>query len=132
MIAYEDLLTTPFVAGGRDARRGLDCYGLVLELHRRLGIDTPDPFAIVSLAEAEAQANALWEQADQIWVAVAPVDRIAGDVLVQRAPHHPLGHCAVYLDEQHVLDTGRKTGPRCLPWSRVRSSVIRILRRRAT
>lgn len=38
---YEDLLGVPFKVHGRD-KRGMDCYGLVLECLRREGKSLPD------------------------------------------------------------------------------------------
>lgn len=38
---WEDLLTVPYKAHGRDTR-GFDCYGLVLECCRRCGNPIPD------------------------------------------------------------------------------------------
>jgi cell wall-associated NlpC family hydrolase len=40
-IYYEDLLTVPFKKGGRDLK-GLDCYGLCIELCRRNKKTLPD------------------------------------------------------------------------------------------
>lgn len=38
---YIDLLGAPFVYGGRSVKEGFDCYGLVMELYRRRGIQLP-------------------------------------------------------------------------------------------
>lgn len=38
---YEDLLGLPFERGARGPDE-YDCYGLIIELHRRLGIELPD------------------------------------------------------------------------------------------
>ena len=40
--AYDDLIGVPFVDGGRDAKSGLDCWGLVKEVFRRQGYEVPD------------------------------------------------------------------------------------------
>lgn len=40
-----DLIGVRYVEDGRDARGGLDCLGLVLEVSRRRGYDLPDPTA---------------------------------------------------------------------------------------
>lgn len=51
MIYYEDLLSVPYKAGGRDLN-GLDCYGLVLECCKRAGCPIPD------LAEGQTEMQA--------------------------------------------------------------------------
>lgn len=42
VLKIDDLIGIPFVDGGRDPRTGLDCWGLVLEVFRRSGINLPD------------------------------------------------------------------------------------------
>ncbi len=37
MIDITDLIGVPFVEFGRDTKKGLDCYGLAIEVERRLG-----------------------------------------------------------------------------------------------
>ena len=37
MIDIADLIGVPFVEFGRDIKNGLDCYGLAIEVERRLG-----------------------------------------------------------------------------------------------
>lgn len=37
-----DLIGAPFVHGGRDVERGVDCFGLLIEMHRRKGQEIPD------------------------------------------------------------------------------------------
>lgn len=39
---YVDLLGKPFKYGGRDARYGLDCYGVVVEMSKRVGNQLPE------------------------------------------------------------------------------------------
>lgn len=38
-----DLVGTPYIRGGRDPGVGLDCLGVVLEIHRRAGISVSTP-----------------------------------------------------------------------------------------
>lgn len=42
MIDVSDLIGVPFVEFGRDARTGLDCYGLAIEVCRRAGKELRD------------------------------------------------------------------------------------------
>jgi cell wall-associated NlpC family hydrolase len=42
MMNLNDLIGTPFCNHGRDVHTGLDCYGLVMEVYRRQGIELPE------------------------------------------------------------------------------------------
>ena len=42
MIDVADLIGVPFVEFGRDIKNGLDCYGLAIEVERRLGKNLKD------------------------------------------------------------------------------------------
>lgn len=42
MVEYRDLIGVPFRNRGRDIKTGLDCYGLVMEIYRRYGIELPE------------------------------------------------------------------------------------------
>ena len=42
MIDIADLIGVPFVEFGRDIKNGLDCYGLAIEVERRLGKNLKD------------------------------------------------------------------------------------------
>ena len=42
MIDVADLIGVPFVEFGRDIKTGLDCYGLAIEVERRLGKNLKD------------------------------------------------------------------------------------------
>ena len=42
MINIADLIGVPFVEFGRDIKNGLDCYGLAIEVERRLGKNLKD------------------------------------------------------------------------------------------
>lgn len=39
---FRDLIGLPFIDGGRDPSIGLDCWGLIMEVTRRMGIELPD------------------------------------------------------------------------------------------
>ena len=42
-MTYLDLLGIPFKTHGRD-KTGMDCYGVLIEIAKRLGVDFPDAF----------------------------------------------------------------------------------------
>ncbi len=42
MLNYSDLIGIPYVKGGRDPGKGLDCWGLCMVIYRRLGFSLPE------------------------------------------------------------------------------------------
>ena len=40
-LQYEDLIGRPFEYGGRPPQQALDCYGLIIEVSQRLGVELP-------------------------------------------------------------------------------------------
>ena len=42
LLNYVDLIGVPYIKGGRDPSKGLDCYGLCIEIYRRLGKILPE------------------------------------------------------------------------------------------
>ena len=51
MIDYSDLIGVPFKNRGRDKNTGLDCYGLVMEVYKKIGIQLPEYYADWNNAE---------------------------------------------------------------------------------
>lgn len=98
MIALEDLLAVPYAFGGRDPAVGLDCWGMVIEVRRRLGYATWDPWHPISDQEEIPQAAAAVVQmfADR-WERVTLRDAEAGDVLVLPGFSGERTHAAVHV-----------------------------------
>lgn len=42
VIQVTDLIGIPFEHGGRDITKAVDCFGLLMECHRRIGVEIPD------------------------------------------------------------------------------------------
>lgn len=67
MLDYLDLLGTPFEYQGRGPDT-YDCYGLLSELYRRLGITIPDyksPNNLIEIADIMGREKRLWEP---LWI----------------------------------------------------------------
>ena len=68
MINYTDLIGTPFVNEGRDPKKGLDCYGLVMEVFGRYGIKLPeytanyDDAAKIDAIIRQQKTNPIWKK----------------------------------------------------------------------
>lgn len=107
---YSDLLGTQFVYGGRARARGLDCWGLVIEVYRRLGIGVEDVDAYNAVLATDAnpvfdtQRTAAWH------VVVEPFEPY--DVLLFAAGccGNAATHCAVYIGNGHMLHAVEKKG----------------------
>ncbi|MCR9222926.1 MAG: C40 family peptidase [Hyphomonas sp.] len=66
MVEYVDLLGTPFTYQGRGPTE-YDCYGVLIEMHRRIGKTIPDyksPDDLVEIAEIIGREKRLW---DEVW-----------------------------------------------------------------
>lgn len=64
MVQYLDLLGTPFAYQGRGPEE-YDCYGVLTEMHRRLGKSIPEyksPDDLVEIADMIGREKRLWEE----------------------------------------------------------------------
>jgi cell wall-associated NlpC family hydrolase len=103
----DDLINVPFVPGGRDPKVGLDCYGLCLEVGRRLGWDLP----------ASADLRPEMAAIDQLIGTVTasgqfiPIDRPEPPCFVLFYTRPPLAtHAGVMLTDKQFIHARRKCG----------------------
>ena len=52
-----DVRRTPYVLGGREPGRGLDCLGTVLVVASRMGLCAPDPWQAIAEAWEQKQLH---------------------------------------------------------------------------
>ena len=105
MVDVSDLVGTPFVNGGRDVNIGLDCWGLVMEVFRRHGVDVPD-FTVDALAFDKIDAMAGEASVSRKWEEVFnPSDDAVPLVVLMRV--HPIyvTHAGVLLGGNRVIHT---------------------------
>lgn len=106
-VDLRDLIGLPFVDRGRDALVGLDCWGLVMEVHRRLGHEVPD----LALKESAHNALASYEnmrRAVDYRLFVRVEVPFLGDVVAMALePAEPaaIGHFGVYLWDRQFIHT---------------------------
>jgi len=104
---FRDLVGIPFVDGGRDPKIGLDCWGLCMAVHRKLGREFPD-FPIACNASL-AIASTVSDEIKSRWKPVKYPSQ--GDLIgFSLDPELPEGvqHLGVYLGNGVVIHTLRK------------------------
>ena len=112
MINYTDLIGTPFVNEGRDLKTGLDCYGLVMEVFRRFGIELPEYTANYNDA-AKIHAIIRRQKMNPIWRKVEdgeepPVPSIV--CISFGVPKGIINHTGVYIGDGKMIHTRDKIG----------------------
>ena len=106
---FGDLIGIPFVRNGRDIKLGLDCWGLLMEVHRRFGNKVPDvsldPAQILDIQRAtRSQIDSLWQRVEQPAPAVSVVMAIDHD------HPHILSHFGTFIDENNILHAQQRYG----------------------
>ena len=116
---FDYLMETPYAYRGRDAKTGLDCYGLVLEIYRAVGFDLPDydyPY------KPEAQGRLMAENYHKFWKRVEGWERIENLMpfdLIRLYEEGPVAnHIAVYLGDGWTIQMSR-SGAIKLPLKRI-------------
>ena len=103
---YDDLIGIPFVDGGRDAKSGLDCWGLVKEAFRRQGCEVPDYH--ISAIEAADIAGTMKRQEDD-WIRLDG-PRVGCLVLLRLTPWLWANHVGIYVGDGRFLHAYLPTG----------------------
>lgn len=94
---YLDLLSVPFKYGGRKLEDGgLDCYGVVVEMHHRVGVTLP----LRQFSENLVVNHALMASQMSVWKKLDHPQ--AGCVVLFRIRRHPC-HIGYLLDEFEFL-----------------------------
>jgi len=104
---YKDLVGIPFKYGGRD-KSGMDCWGLVVEIYRRMGIEIEDLDYCNKIAFGD---NPVFEEhKSEDWERVMPPFK-EGDVVLFRlhGAQYPT-HCGVYLKGGKVIHAVERHG----------------------
>jgi cell wall-associated NlpC family hydrolase len=105
-MTYEDLIGLPFKMGGRGPKYW-DCYGIFMEINRRLGVDVPD-LEEIALNNTEAINKNIEKYL--FWFEPVAIDDLEpGDGLVFRTMGDLKGHIGVYVGENKFLHVSEKS-----------------------
>lgn len=142
---YFDLLNVPYVQGGRDAKKGLDCLGVAMVVLERLfGPKMADDLDAFTPSEHTSDFAALsawrmaekkrWEVVTSGYIAGSKSER--GDIVVQVSSTDNLSaHVSVVVHggpnyPTIVLTTDKRRGVICIPASKLRN-VLAVYRYKA-
>ena len=105
-----DLVGRRFVEGGRDVQTGVDCWGLVMEVYRRFGMDIPD-FTVDSFAFRQIHDLVEYSTCTGNWDEVqTPTDEDAPLVVLMRIHPALITHAGVWLGHGKMIHTMKGTG----------------------
>ena len=120
---YSDLLGTPFRLWGR-GKDGIDCLGVVIEIHRRLGNDIPDP--LIELHTAFNETEVLTACKAGPWCEVVGGYEI-GDVPIFRDNAGRI-HVGVLVTNSHMLHATETHGVIVSPLHSRAQSIQKVYR----
>jgi hypothetical protein len=106
---YDDLLGLPFVYGGR-VPHSLDCFGLVKELHRRVGIeireqDSPAELAVIEALMHTEAVSGCWEPCE-----MGPMAVLMFAIPERKTRELRVCHIGVQLTATDFIHTWAATG----------------------
>lgn len=107
IINAEELIGAPFVDGGRNHKVGLDCYGLVMEVFRRCGIELED--YTISCSDASA-INANIEKQKSKWRKVDFPPPVPSLIVMRFNQVVFCNHTGVYIGNDRFIHTAEKMG----------------------
>ena len=93
---FADLVGISYIAGGRTTA-GYDCYGLVLEVGKRLGIDFPDTLYTDDYAERNVLAESYRCRFEQVAFPAL------GDIIAIRSGKKYITHVGVMLNHYQFM-----------------------------
>jgi len=109
-IKTKDLIGLRFINGGRDVRKGLDCWGLVMEVYSRMGIIIPD-FTVDAFAFQAINALAGKEIVNRQWEEVLyPKGKKNPLIVLMRMHPKYITHAGVLISENKIIHTTKTTG----------------------
>ena len=118
MITVRDLVGVPYKDHGRD-KKGMDCYGLVIEVLRRKGVSVPDAFYQDTAIETNKSVLQILENAIPNTKLEKPEEGAVVEILVMGQP----SHAGVCLGGGAFIHALKKIGVVIEPLSRYRHKI---------
>ena len=109
MVNVSQLVGTKFVDGGRDVNKGLDCWGLVMEVFKRYGVELPDftvdafAFVMIDRLANKAMGSPSWEEVHY------PESEDAPLVVLMKMHPELITHAGVYIGDNRIMHTMKGT-----------------------
>jgi cell wall-associated NlpC family hydrolase len=103
----DGLIGIPYKKMGRNVTNGLDCFGLVIEFYRRMGIDIEDPVKIYS-DNWFTQSDFISE--NQFRSFIAEENPSPGCVVSMKVESVVPNHLAIMVDDSYLLNTDMGVG----------------------
>lgn len=125
MLDISDLIGVNYKVHGRNKIEGFDCYGLVIEIMKRLGIDFPDVFY------SDTQTVTNEETAKEIFSKGLPLELIEKpreNDIIFLSVHGIPSHCGVYLGNDRFIHASYECGVCIDTLSRWRKRVVGFYR----
>lgn len=117
-VYIRDLIGTPFKVHGRSKEEGFDCYGLLIEIYKRQGIELPD-INYKSLTEQEAVSNQL-----HLINRVEKIDKLENNCIIEIAVDNIPMHVGYYIGEGQFIHCREKFGTIIEPVYRWKSKIM--------
>ncbi len=97
MYNFQKLLGIPFLDGGRDLKRGLDCYGLAMVVFNQMGIEIPEYYA--SAFNDQAVSNQIDKVKNIEWVQLEKEALSVPCLILMKFNSNLENHVGVYIGE---------------------------------
>lgn len=112
MIYYSDLLSCPYVDKGRDPQKGLDCYGLVIEIYKRFGFELPEYTDQYKSGHDPSIGRAIKENSESDFIRLLNFPWPVPCILTFNlgVPHNISNHVGVYLGGDKFIHIRERAG----------------------
>lgn len=101
MINIDDLIGVRYRPNGRTIQSGMDCYGLAIEVEKRMGHELPDLSEIKAKGRNIADCEKKCLQLVKVKVVDEPSEE--GDILFLKDTSGALNHIGVYLGDGRFI-----------------------------